>query len=271
MEEIIGVSMETITENALVWAKQGVIALLILWIGMRIVRIILKGFKKAMSLRDVDASLTTFLESLMKITLQAFVIIATINQLGVATTSIVAVLGAAGLAVGMALSGTLQNFAGGAMILMFKPFKVGDFIEAQGHSGTVKSIQIFVTTLTTPDNKLIILPNGALSNDSLVNYSAQEFRRLEWIVGIGYDADLDKAKSILHTLIDSDTRIIKEKPVLVELSAMADSSVNIITRAWVKSEDFWDVHYAMNDAVYKSFNAEGISIPYPQMDVHLHK
>ena len=271
MEEILGVSVETITANAFVWAKQLVIALLILWIGMRIVKVMLSGFKKAMSLRDMDPSLTTFLESLLKITLQAFVLIATINQLGVATTSIVAVLGAAGLAVGMALSGTLQNFAGGAMILMFKPFKVGDFIEAQGYSGTVKSIQIFVTTLTTPDNKLIILPNGALSNGSLVNFSAQDFRRVDWVFGIGYDADLDEAKATVRGLLESDDRVVKDKPILVELGAMADSSVNLTTRAWVKAEHYWDVHFAMNEDVYKSFNAKGISIPYPQMDVHLHK
>lgn len=271
MEEILGVSSQTIMDNALVWAKQLVIALLILWIGMRIVKVMLRGFKKAMSLREMDPSLTSFLESLMKITLQAFVLIATINQLGVATTSIVAVLGAAGLAVGMALSGTLQNFAGGAMILMFKPFKVGDFIEAQGYSGTVKSIQIFVTTLTTPDNKLIILPNGALSNGSLVNFSAQDFRRVDWVFGIGYDADLDEAKATVRGLLEADERVEKDKPILVELGAMADSSVNLTTRAWVKAEHYWDVHFAMNEAVYKSFNAKGISIPYPQMDVHLHK
>lgn len=271
MEDILGVSIETITNNALSWAKQMVVALLILWIGMRIVKVMIRGFNKAMALRNMDPSLTTFLESLLKIALQAFVLIAAINQLGVATTSIVAVLGAAGLAVGMALSGTLQNFAGGAMILMFKPFKVGDFIEAQGYSGSVKSIQIFVTTLTTPDNKVIILPNGPLSNGSLINYSAQEFRRLDWTFGIGYDADLDTAKAIVRELLESDERVLQDKPILVELGAMADSSVNLTTRAWVKAEDYWSVHYSMNENVYKSFNAKGISIPYPQMDVHLHK
>ena len=230
MEEILGVSMETITENALEWAKQGVIALLILWIGMRIVRIILKGFKKAMSLRDMDASLTTFLESLLKITLQAFVIIATINQLGVATTSIVAVLGAAGLAVGMALSGTLQNFAGGAMILMFKPFKVGDFIETKGFSGTVKSIQIFVTTLTTLDNKLIIIPNGILSNGSLINYSAQDYRRLEWTVGLNIDVDLEYAKLSIRKLLEDESRVSKDKPILVELDNVSSSVIKLTVR-----------------------------------------
>jgi small conductance mechanosensitive channel len=258
MEEIIGVSMETITENALVWAKQGVIALLILLIGMRIVRVILKGFKKAMSLRDLDASLTTFLESLMKITLQAFVIIATINQLGVATTSIVAVLGAAGLAVGMALSGTLQNFAGGAMILMFKPFKVGDFIETKGFSGTVKSIQIFVTTLTTLDNKLIIIPNGILSNGSLINYNAQDYRRLEWTVGLNVDVDLEYAKLSVRKLLEDESRVSKDKPILVELDNVSSSVIKLTVRVWVQSSDFKDVYYSVNDTLYKESKNIGI-------------
>ena len=271
MEEILGISQETIVNNALSWGKQLVVAILILWIGMRVVKTMLRGFKKAMELREMDKSLATFLESLLKMALQAFVVIAAINQLGVATTSIVAVLGAAGLAVGMALSGTLQNFAGGAMILMFKPFKVGDFIEAQGYSGSVQSIQIFVTTLTTPDNKKIILPNGPLSNGSLVNFSAQETRRVDWTFGIGYDADLDEAKATVRALLEADSRILKDKNITVELGAMADSSVNLTTRAWVNAPDYWDVHFAMNTAVYKAFNAKGISIPYPQMDVHLHQ
>jgi small conductance mechanosensitive channel len=258
MEEIIGVSVETITENALIWAKQGVVALLILWIGMRVVRIILKGFKKAMSLRDVDASLTTFLESLMKITLQAFVIIATINQLGVATTSIVAVLGAAGLAVGMALSGTLQNFAGGAMILMFKPFNVGDFIETKGFSGTVKSIQIFVTTLTTLDNKLIIIPNAILSNGSLINYSAQDYRRLEWSVGLNSDVDLAYAKLSVRKLLEDESRVSKDEPIIVELDNVSSSVIKLTVRVWVRSSDFEDVYYSVNDALYKESKNIGI-------------
>jgi small conductance mechanosensitive channel len=258
MEEIIGVSVETITENALIWAKQGVVALLILWIGMRVVRIILKGFKKAMSLRDVDASLTTFLESLMKITLQAFVIIATINQLGVATTSIVAVLGAAGLAVGMALSGTLQNFAGGAMILMFKPFNVGDYIETKGFSGTVKSIQIFVTTLTTLDNKLIIIPNAILSNGSLINYSAQDYRRLEWSVGLNSDVDLAYAKLSVRKLLEDESRVSKDEPIIVELDNVSSSVIKLTVRVWVRSSDFEDVYYSVNDALYKESKNIGI-------------
>lgn len=271
MEEILGIPMETIQNSILGWAKHVVFALLIFWIGMRVVKVMMRALNKALQLREVDPSLTTFLQSLVKIGLQAMVIIATINQLGVATTSIVAVLASAGLAIGMALSGTLQNFAGGAMILMFKPFKVGDFIEAQGYSGTVQSIQIFVTILTTPDNKQVVIPNGGLSNGSLINYSAQPTRRQEWTFGIDYGSDLDEAKQIIRDLLEKDERVHAEPAPLVELAALADSSVNIIVRAWVNTENFWPVYYDMNTDVYKIFTDRGISIPFPQLNVHLQK
>jgi len=271
MEEILGIPFETIQNNLLNWAKHVVLALLILWVGMRIVKVMMRAFNKALQLREIDASLTTFLQSLLKMGLQAIVVIAAINQLGVATTSIVAVLASAGLAIGMALSGTLQNFAGGAMLLMFKPFKVGDFIEAQGYAGTVQSIQIFVTTLTTPDKKQVVIPNGGLSNGSLINYSAQPKRRLEWTFGIDYGSNLDDAKQIIRDLLDKDDRVHGEPEPLVELAALADSSVNIIVRAWVASENYWPVYYDMNTAVYKIFTERGISIPFPQLNVHLQK
>lgn len=271
MEEIFGVPLESIQQNILDWFKHFLVALLIFWLGMRIIKLIVRGMNKALTAREVDPSLSTFLESLVKIFLQAIVIIATINQLGVATTSIVAVLASAGLAIGMALSGTLQNFAGGAMILMFKPFKVGDFIEAQGYSGTVQSIQIFVTTLTTPDNKQVVIPNGGLSNGSLINYSAQPTRRQEWTFGIDYGSNLDEAKQIIHGLLEKDERVHAEPAPLVELAALADSSVNIIVRAWVNSENYWPVYYDMNTDVYKIFTDRGISIPFPQLNVHLQK
>src|SRR6056300_294511 len=270
MEEF-EVLLDALKLNAFEWAKHIVLAVVIFWIGMRVVKVMMRAFTKALSLREVDASLSTFLQSFLKIALQAVVVIATINQLGVETTSIVAILGAAGLAVGMALSGTLQNFAGGAMILMFKPFKVGDFIEAQGYSGTVQSIQIFVTVLTTTDNKQVVIPNGGLSNGSLINYSAQPTRRQEWTFGIDYGSDLDEAKQIIRDLLEKDERVHAEPAPLVELAALADSSVNIIVRAWVGSENYWPLYYAVTTEVYKAFNAEGISIPFPQMDVHLQK
>jgi small conductance mechanosensitive channel len=186
-------------------------------------------------------------------------------------TSFIAILGAAGLAVGLALSGTLQNFAGGVMILIFKPFKPGDFIEAQGYMGTVKDIQIFVTTLTTPDNKTIIIPNGGLSTGSLTNFSVEPQRRVDWTVGFAYGDDYDKARNVVLDLLKNDKRILADPEPFVALGALADSSVNLTVRAWVKGADYWDVFFSFNENVYKSFAKEGIGIPFPQMDVHIQK
>jgi small conductance mechanosensitive channel len=191
-------------------------------------------------------------------------------MLGIAMTSFIAILGAAGLAVGMALSGTLQNFAGGVMILLFKPFKVGDFIEAQGFMGSVKEIQIFVTILTTGDNKTIIIPNVGLSNGSMINFSTQENRRVDWVFGIGYGDDVNKAKGIIREILESDERVMKDPAVFIALGAMADSSVNLTVRAWVNATDYWGVFFDTNEKVYNDFNAGGINIPFPQMDVHVH-
>ena len=185
-------------------------------------------------------------------------------------TSFIAILGAAGLAVGMALSGTLQNFAGGVMILIFKPFKVGDVIDAQGYLGAVKEIQIFNTVLTTPDNKTIIIPNGGLSTSSMTNYSTEETRRVDWTIGIGYGDDVDKAEQVIKRMCDEDTRILKDPEVFIAVSELADSSVNFAVRAWVKSDDYWGVFFDMNKKVYKVFAEEGLNIPFPQMDVHVH-
>ena len=270
MEEIEGM-LDVLKVNAFEWAKQIVLAVVIFWIGMRLVKMVMRAVTKAMSLREVDASLVTFLRSFLKIVLQAVVVIATINQLGVETTSIVAIFGAAGLAVGMALSGTLQNFAGGAMILMFKPFQVGDYIEAQGYSGTVKSIQIFTTILTTPHNNHIVIPNGGLSNSSLINHGAEAIRCQEWSFVIGYGDNIEKARAIIKNIIDADERVLREQEGLIELSTPVDSSVNILVRAWVTSENFWPLFYSVKTDVYRAFNAEGISTPFPQMDVHLQK
>jgi small conductance mechanosensitive channel len=192
-------------------------------------------------------------------------------MLGVEMTSFIAILGAAGLAVGLALSGTLQNFAGGVMILLFRPFKVGDFIDAQGFMGSVKEIQIFNTILKTPDNKTIIIPNGGLSTSSMTNFSTEPQRRVDWTFGIGYGDDAEKAKAVLKRLCDEDERILKDPEVFIALSALADSSVNFVVRAWVNAPDYWNVFFDMNEKVYKTFAEEGLNIPFPQMDVHVHK
>ncbi|MEP2445835.1 MAG: mechanosensitive ion channel domain-containing protein [Balneola sp.] len=246
-------------------------AIAVLVLGLWVVKMIGSFVKKVLNKSNVDPSLQGFLRTLVTITLKIMVYITALGMLGVEMTSFIAILGAAGLAVGLALSGTLQNFAGGVMILFFKPMKVGDFIEAQGHSGTVKEIQIFVTILTTPDNKTIIIPNGPLATSSMTNYSTQPTRRVDWTFGIGYGDDVDKAYEVLKRLIDADERILREPEPFFAVKELGDSSVNFAVRAWVNAPDYWAVFFRMNEEVYKTFDKEGLSIPFPQTDVHLHK
>lgn len=246
-------------------------AIAVLVIGLWVVKIITGFVKKMLNKSNVDLSLRGFLTTLVSVLLKVMVYISALGMLGVEMTSFVAILGAAGLAVGLALSGTLQNFAGGVMILLFKPFKVGDFIDAQGYSGSVKEIQIFVTILTTPDNKTIIIPNGPLATNSLTNYSAQPTRRVDWTFGIGYGDDVDKAYEVLKRLISADDRILNDPEPFFAVKELADSSVNFTVRAWVNSADYWGVYFRMNEEVYKTFDKEGLNIPYPQTDVHIHK
>ncbi|MFV0521459.1 MAG: mechanosensitive ion channel family protein [Mangrovibacterium sp.] len=244
-------------------------ALVTLIIGWWIISVICKTLRKLMIKKDVDPSLRGFINSMTGIALKAVLIVVCVSMLGVEMTSIVAIFGAAGLAVGMALSGTLQNFAGGVMILLFRPFRVGDFVEAQGYVGSVKEIQIFVTILTTPDNKTVLIPNGPLSNGALINYSRQPRRRVDFSFGIAYGHDFNHAKEVLAGLVKADSRIIQDEDNMIVLGAMADSSVNITVRVWVNTDDYWDVFFDMNKKVYEAFNANDISIPFPQMDVHL--
>ncbi len=246
-------------------------ALLVLIIGLWITKLITKSVKKLMLKGEMDDSLVPFLSSLVSTVLKLLVVISALSMLGIEMTSFIALLGAAGLAVGMALSGTLQNFAGGVMILIFKPFKAGDFIDAQGYMGVVKEIQIFNTILTTGDNKTIIIPNGGLSTGAMVNFSTQSTRRVDWTFGIGYGDDADKAKEVLRALLDADKRVLQDPEPFIALSELADSSVNFVVRAWVNASDYWGVYFAMNENVYKTFEKEGLNIPYPQMDVHLDK
>lgn len=267
----INVSGDVLMELALAYGPKVLGAIATLVIGLWIVGILVGIIKKVLVKSKVDPSLGSFLSSLASILLKVLVYISALGVLGVEMTSFIAILGAAGLAVGLALSGTLQNFAGGVMILFFKYFKVGDFIEAQGYMGTVKEIQIFVTVLTTPDNKTIIIPNGPLATGSLTNFSAQEQRRVDWTFGIAYGDDVDKAYEVLGRLIAEDERILKDPEPFMAVSALADSSVNIVVRVWVNAADFWGVHFRMNEQVYKTFDKEGLSIPFPQRDVHIHQ
>jgi small conductance mechanosensitive channel len=246
-------------------------ALVALIIGLWVIKKLIKGISKVMKSKDVDDSLQPFLRSMLSITLKALLFISVLSMLGAEMTSFVAILGAAGLAIGMALSGTLQNFAGGVMILIFKPFQVDDVITAQGHTGKVFEIQIFNTILKTPDNKHIILPNGGLSTSSMVNFSKEATRRVDWTFGIGYGDDIDKAREVLGILIKADSRIAQDPEPFIAVSALADSSVNFTVRVWVDAADYWGVFFAMNENVYKTFAKEGLSIPYPQMDVHVQK
>ncbi|MEQ9065084.1 MAG: mechanosensitive ion channel [Gimesia chilikensis] len=260
-----------ITELAISYGMNLITALITLVAGLYIVSLIVKLIDKVLDRSQVDPSLQGFLLSLASILLKIMVYISAIGMLGVEMTSFFAILGAAGFAVGMALSGTLQNFAGGVMILLFKPYKVGDVIEAQGYTGTVKEIQIFLTVLTTPDNKTILIPNGPLATGSLTNFSTQDRRRVDWTFGVAYGDDIDTAYTVLRELIAADDRILGDPEPFMALEALADSSVNIVVRVWVMSGDYWPVYFRMNEEVYRSFEARGLHFPYPQMDVHVHK
>ena len=239
-------------------------ALLTLFIGLWVANLLVDFIKRLLIRSKVDPSLQTFLSSLFGILFKIMVYITALGVLGVAMTSFVAILASAGLAIGLALSGTLQNFAGGVMILFFKTFKVGDVIEAQGHTGMVKEIQIFVTVLTTADNKTIIVPNGPLATGTLTNYSTQPIRRVDWTFAIAYGDDVDHAYAVLKQLAAEDARILADPEPLYAVGALAESSVNIVVRVWVSALDYWPVFFRMNEQVYKRFAQEGLTIPHPQ-------
>lgn len=246
------------------------LAIVVFLVGRWIVRRLNELLAKILEKRHVEASLSTFVKSLVNITLTLLLIIVVIGVLGIETSSFIALFASAGVAIGMALSGTLQNFAGGVMILLFKPFKVGDTIEAQGQSGTVREIQIFNTILATPDNKIIIIPNGGLSTGLMKNYSREATRRVDWEFGIAYGDDYTKAKAVIARLLDADGRVLKDPAYFIALTSLGESSVNIVVRAWVNAGDYWGVYFDMNEKVYKTFAEENLNIPFPQLDVHLH-
>jgi small conductance mechanosensitive channel len=246
-------------------------ALVVLIVGLWVIKLIMKGIRKAMVKRNMDEALKSFLTSMISILLKVMLFISVLTMLGVEMTSFIAILGAAGLAVGLALSGTLQNFAGGVMILLFKPFKVGDFIEAEGFMGTIHEIQIFVTIMLTVDNKTVIIPNGPLSTNALTNYSAQSIRRVDWTFGIAYGDDYEKAKEWILEMLQADERVLKDPATFIALGELADSSVNLTVRAWVNASDYWGVYFDMNEKFYKGADKKGLSIPFPQLDVHMDK
>ncbi|HJC93106.1 MAG TPA: mechanosensitive ion channel [Candidatus Phocaeicola excrementigallinarum] len=245
-------------------------AILIFVIGRFVIRQINRLFLKIIRQRKLEISVETFLRSLLSILLNLILAFAIISRLGIETTSFAALLASAGVAVGMALSGNLSNFAGGLIILVFKPFKVGDYIDTSSAdvSGTVKEIQIFHTVLATLDNKIIYVPNGVLSSNAIINYSKQNMRRAEWVIGVEYGEDVDKVKKVIESLIEADTRILKDPAPLIALKALSASSVDIVVRAWAKSEDYWNVYFDMNKNIYDTFNRAGIGFPFPQLTVH---
>ena len=246
------------------------LAVLIFYIGRWIIRHVIRFFQRLFTHRKVEASLTTFLLSMLRVAMMFLLFIVVISFLGIDTTSFIALFASAGLAVGMALSGTLQNFAGGVLVLLLKPYRVGDYIEAQGQAGTVRAITLFTTQLATPDNKIILLPNGGMSTGIINNYSHQTLRRVDWTFGIAYGDDYDRAKEVLTRLLEDDPRVLKDPPYLIALASLGDSSVNITVRAWVKREEYWNVFFDMNEKVYKTFPSAGLNIPFPQMDVHVY-
>lgn len=251
------------------YGPQLLLALLTLVIGWKLIKVASNLLDKAMDRHNVDLTLQKFVLSITSIILKIMLLISVASMVGIATTSLIALLGAAGLAVGLALQGSLSNFAGSMVILFFKPFAIGDIIEAQGYTGKVQEIQMFTTIINTPDNQKVIIPNGLLSNGCIKNIFVEKTRRVDLTFGISYEDDLVKAKEVLGQLIAADARALKDQASEIYIAAHADSSVNILVRIWVKSEDYWDVYFDMLEQVKLTFDRENITIPYPQRDVHL--
>ncbi len=245
------------------YAPKVVSALVLLIIGLWVIKLITKATRKVMEKRELDPSLRAFLSSLVNWALKIFLIVTIAGQLGVETTSFAAVIAAAGLAIGMALQGSLSNFAGGALIMIFRPFKIGDYIEAQGEQGTVKEIQIFTTKMNTIDNKEVIIPNGALSNGNIINYSSEDKRRVDITFGVSYDASIKETKEVLLNVINSTPYTIKDPAPAVFLGELADSSINFTTRTWVKTSDYWDANFHIIENTKIALDNAGIDIPYP--------
>ncbi|MBW1982927.1 MAG: mechanosensitive ion channel [Deltaproteobacteria bacterium] len=246
-------------------------AIIILVVGRWIAKALKNFVERMMTRSNVDATLISFIGNLTYVALLTFVVIAAINQLGVQTTSFIAVIGAAGLAIGLALQGSLANFAAGVLMILFRPLKAGDYVEAAGVAGVVAEIQIFTTQLTTPDNKTIIVPNAKLMGDNIINYSAKDTRRVDMVIGVGYGDDLKKVRQVLQGILAQDERVLKDPAPTIAVSELADSSVNFVVRPWVKTADYWNVYFDTTETVKRRFDEEGISIPFPQRDIHLYE
>ena len=262
--------LELIQTKGVDFAINLVTAIVIFYVGKIVVSIVVRALRKLMQRQEVDKTLETFVCNLLRMVLMVIVIIAAIGALGIQTTSFIAIFGAAGLAVGLALQGSLSNFASGVLIVLFRPYRVGDFVEAAGISGVVEQVQILTTVLKTGDNKQIIVPNGQIMDSIITNYSANDTRRVDMVVGVSYDDDLDKVRETIEQLVAAEDRILDEPACTIAVSALADSSVNFVVRPWVKTSDYWGVMFDLTEAIKKRFDKEGISFPFPQQDVHLH-
>ena len=251
------------------WGLKALAAVAIFVIGRWIAKGVRRGVRRVLEKGGADPIIVGFVGSITYIALLAFVVVAALGQLGIQTTSFIAILGAAGLAVGLALQGSLANFAAGFLMIIFRPFKVGDFIEGAGVAGVVKEIQIFTTTLKTGDNKTIIIPNSKISGDNITNYSAEENRRVDMTVGVAYDADLSKVRDVLQDIINKDDRILSDPATQIAVAELADSSVNFVVRVWTKNADYWGVKFDMTETIKNRFDEAGIGIPFPQRDIHI--
>lgn len=261
--------LQKIIDMALSAGKHILIAGVLFVVGRFIVRMLNRVVSKMLQRRHVDAGVQTFLRSLVNIVLNILLVITVIGALGVNTTSFAALLASAGVAIGMALSGNLQNLAGGLIVLLFKPYRVDDFIEVQGVQGKVREIQIFHTILVTVDNKVVYIPNGSTSSAVIVNYSREATRRVEWTIGIDYGEDVERARTAITEVLEADSRVLKEPAPFVAVSTLADSSVNIVVRVWVATENYWDVYHDTYRRIYETFNGKGINFPFPQQTVHI--
>jgi small conductance mechanosensitive channel len=262
--------LELLRTTGLEFGINLVTAIAIFYIGKMIVGLLTRSLRKVMQAQEIDKTLESFVCNLARMVLLTFVIIASVSALGIQTTSFIAVVGAAGLAIGLALQGSLSNFASGVLIVLFRPYKVGDWVEAAGVAGTIVEVQILTTVFKTGDNKSIIVPNGQVMNSIIINYSANDQRRVDMVVGVSYDDDLDKVRATLEDLIAADDRILDDPACTIAVAELADSSVNFIVRPWVKSGDYSGVKFDLTEAIKKRFDKEGITFPFPQQDVHLY-
>lgn len=277
MDSLKGIENISWWENTLYALRNDVVSfgqnlllcIVIYFVGRKLIKYVKVFVNKLLSRQNFDPSVVSFLKSLIDIVLTAALLITIVNILGINNSSFVAILASAGVAMGMAMSGTLQNFAGGVMILIFRPYRIGDYIQAQGQEGTVKEIHIFNTEIITIDNKTVFIPNGGLSSNVIVNYNNKTTRRIDLLIGVEYGTDYDFAKSTINDILQSDERILPDPAPFIALKTLNESSVDILIRAWINTPDYWDVYFNLNEQIYKTFGKKGIGIPFPQMTVHL--